>query len=231
MTWQKCFEKYHYQPLITDDVDGKRSLAIGMFLNYDELPDESCQIPLSKPNNGEVPDELRQIYLSKPKDEMLMILQPKPKTSIEGFCSFWDKRIMAFINFGVLPRGGHEAVKKLQYNITQILLCEDLALMYRLGNLSQEKSVNVSRKIFIECGANDTIDNESMLKLPFWYEGLKAVSSAQDQEEKLKYLLPDEGPAEFLCDEHKKMNRRTQPSELLNFTEKQFTSVKGWLEK
>jgi hypothetical protein len=221
-TWQECFKNYQYNPLITDDIDGKRSLAIGMFLK----DDESCKTTPSEPNNGEVPDELRQIYLSKPKDEMFMILQPKPDTNIKDFCSSWDKRIMAFINFGAFPDGGHEAVKKLQYNITQILMCKNLPLQY----LSVEKSVNVSRKILIKCDANDTLDDESMLKLPFWYKGLNAVSTPQNLEKELKKLLP-EGPAKFLCDERTKTKSNTQHPKQPNFTDNEFNFVKGWLEK
>ena len=219
MTWQACFERYHYQPLIIDNTDGNRSLEIVMFLQ-----------------ENKVPDELRQIYLSKSRDEMFIILQPKPKTNIEDFCNRYDTRIMAFINFGTLLGNGHEAIRKLQYNITQILLYTNdktgnLPLMECPDNFSEEKSVSISRKIFVQCGANDNIDSDNRLLLPFWYEELKVESPAIDQEEKLSDLLPNTDAVTFLYNKRLKIDHRKQLSEQLNFTEEEFASVKGWLER
>lgn len=214
MTWQECFRKYNYRPLITDDMDGKRSLDIVMFLQ-----------------DGKIPDELRQIYLSNQSDEMFIILQPKPETKVEDYCNKWDNRIMAFINFGAFSNGGRETVHKIRYNITQIVLYGNLPLMQCPDSFSEEKSIFISRKIFIQCSEDDVFNSDSRLLLPFWYEELETVDIPQNQEEKLNSLLPTKSTAEFLCDERTKINRHKQPFEQLNFTKEEFLSVRGWLEK
>ncbi len=220
MKWQECFKKYDYRSLITED----GVLDIGMFLV-----------------DGKVPGELRQIYESKYGDELFLILQPKPGTNMNTFCNSWDEHIMAFVNFGELREGGHEAVKKLQYNITQIILytekkgiCEtgNLPLMNRPDSFAEEKSVSVSRKIFIPCGSNDNFDSDSRILLPFWYDELKGEIFNQENEENLTSLLPDNGTASFLCKERIKIDHRARSNsaDQLNFTEEEFVAVKGWLE-
>lgn len=227
MTWQECFEKYHYKALIAKNADDMRSLDIGMFLE-----------------EGGIPDELRQIYLSRQKDELFLILQPKPSTDIQTFCAHWDSRIMSFINFGCLPKERHEVVEGLRYSITQILMYSmntvkhavklgSLPLMECPTSFSEEKSVSVSRKIFLPCDENDAFDDKSRMLLPFWYDELEGVGFNSDNERKLNALLPKGEMEACLCKKRIKLDRRTKnvPAEQLNFTDEEFAAVKGWLEQ
>ena len=48
------------------------------------------------------------------------------------------------------------------------------------SDVSIEKSTSVSRKVFIECGDNDEIDEDNMILLPFWYD--KFINDTQENE-------------------------------------------------
>ena len=227
MTWQECFEKYHYYALIMKNNEAKRSLDIGMFLE-----------------EGEIPSELKQIYISKKQDEMFMIFQPKPGTDIQKFCSHWDSRIMSYINFGFQANDCHEMVEKLRYSITQILFygVDNVSYVIKPGNsplmecptsFSEEKSVFVSRKILIPCEENDALEIGSRILLPFWYDELEEVKLNSDKEQELIALLPKIGMEVCLNKEPVKIDRRTKKTttEVMNFSAEEFEAVKGWLEQ
>ncbi len=225
MKWQECFTQYNYEAMIsTNSVDSTRTLGIEFFLE-----------------SGKVPDELREVYLSERKDELYLVLQPDPKVNIEYFCEFWDSSIMAFINFGKLPGYDHNSIKKLRYNITQILLHgekkDDKAggrpLMECPASLAEEKSTSVSRKIFLKCKADDEFDEESRLLLPFWYDELEERELDLKDEEAIKGFLPKEERLSFIFKEKRKLDRREKEilSDQLNFTDEEFDAVKGWLEQ
>ena len=104
--------------------------------------------------------------------------------------------------------------------------------MNRPDSFSEEKSVSISRKIFIPCNSSDNFDSDSRILLPFWYDELKGEIFNQENEENLASILPYNGTASFLCKERIKLDRRARSSstDQLNFTEEEFVAVKGWLE-
>lgn len=226
MTWQYYFEKCSYIPLINNEDVHSRVLDI------EEFKDDN-----------DVPDILRQVYLSKKKDELFLILQPTSNTDIISFCKEWDIRIMSFINFGSLPIEGeikerHLAIASLRYNITQILLYGSTnkdkksggyPLMKRPASFLEEKSVNVSRKIFIGINSDDTLPNDNELLLPFWFGKLEKVEISSDKQEALRDLITED--IKCLLEKHKRIDGRGK--NVLKgqkyFKIEEFQEVKEWL--
>ncbi len=225
MKWQDCFMKSGYIPLINEGSSVRT-------LNIDEFNDD----------NG-VPDTLRQVYLSDKKDELFLILKPVSNAGIPLFLEEWDSRIMAFINFGSLPteknrKEGHQAIAALQYNITQILLysntnedvnSDEQPLMQRPASFAEEKSVTISRKIFIGINSDDTLPDDNELLLPFWFGELEKAEISPDQEEALTSLLPTN--VKCLLQKREKINRRVKNAnkEQKYYTDEEFEAVEGWL--
>lgn len=173
MRWQECFQKYSYTPLIYMNDSGERRTDLENFCIGDK-----------------VPDELRQIYLSKCEDEMFLVLCLSNEEDVKKFCYTWDNRIMAFINF--CKWKSKTEIKKLQYNITQILLYEDHV------EKQLEKSVTVSRKIFIKCNGIDELDDDNRMLLPFWLDELKSAKINVKEEQELCDLLPMDESLAFM---------------------------------
>ena len=224
MKWQECFEKYNYDSLIYyEEASSTRKLDIEMFLS-----------------SGQVPEELREIYLSPNRDELFLILQPKPNIDVEKFCTYWDSSILAWIQFGQLPGYGRDGVKKLKYNITMVLLyggkegltADGCLLMERPTSFSLEKSTSISRKIFLKCEENDVVDDDSILHLPFWYEPFELGLIDKTKEDELSKLLLMSGKERCLLIKKEKINRKIKNmvQEQYYFTEEEFLVVKGWLE-
>lgn len=228
MKWQNCFEKYHYISMFTRNSGvGKicNKLDLSFFLNED----------------GSKPDVLRDIYLSECEDELYFIFQPQPGTDIKRFCDDWDTHILEYINFGDVPQLDLKFKLRFKYNIIQILLYGNAnkiqagghVLMEPPDNFSEEKSTFVSRKIFVQCGENDVIGQDSSLLLPFWYDELEEVNLEKHNEEKLTKLLPHEPGLEFLYNKKEK-SKRSEKKEASNefiFNESEFEGVRSWLEK
>lgn len=209
MKWQECFEKYEFRSLIRTVKDGQRTTEIGEFMR-----------------DGEVPKELCEIYLSRYRDEMFLVLRFDKGTDISEGCSCWDKKILSFLNFGGLHEDKRELLKNIKYNVTQIVLCEEVA-DFRL-----EKSVSVSRKILLRCNGEDELDDGNRLRLPFWYDEFKGAGEDKERIEQLNILLPQKDELAFLRQQREKIDRRrANVSETqTNFDEAQLELVKGWLE-
>ena len=219
MTWMECFEKYVYCSLLNYDTD-KIKPEMDFFLE-----------------DGEIPNQLREIYLSKCKDELFLILQPDEDEDIKKFCQIWDNNIMAFINFGSLPNDNRESIKKLRYNIVQVVLYgtgenkNGVKYMNEPSDFSEEKSTSVSRKIFIKSNDADELDEENKILLPFWYDEFEKISENVEAEQHLKKMLPDKHEFATLYQEHEKVDMRRKEHEASNFsyTEEEFELIKRWL--
>ena len=164
--------------------------------------------------NGEIPNQLREIYLSKYRDELFLILQPDRDENVKKFCQRWDNNIMAFINFGSLPDDNRESIKKLRYNIVQVILygigenINGVKYMNEPDDFSEEKSTSVSRKIFIKSNDADELDEENKILLPFWYDEFEKIPENMEAEQQLKRMLPDEYEVAKLYQEHEKVDMR-----------------------
>lgn len=208
MRWQECFNKYNYNALILEDESGERRTDIENFCVSDQIP-----------------DELRQIYVGKCGDEMFLILRVNNVKDMEKFRSTWDNRIMVFINFSKWR--DEIEIKKLQYNITQILLFEGYV------DKQLEKSVSVSRKIFVKCNVSDELDEDNKVLLPFWLEDLEGEKINIAEEQKLYDLLPADESLAFMCKKREKLDRRQlkKGENTYNFRENEWMAMEGWLKE
>lgn len=206
MKWQECFQKYKYTELIDMDEGGERKTKLDFF----------CV-------EGKVPDELRQIYLSECGDELFLILRLSDVENMERFCNLWDNKILTFINF--TPKQFREEIRKLQYNITQILLYEGAV------EKKMEKSVSVSRKIFVKCNEDDELDDNDKMLLPFWFGDLESAEINKEERQKLENLLPSAEVLRFMYKKREKQRRQKTGENKYNFQENEWLAMEGWLKE
>lgn len=206
MKWQECFQKYKYTELIDMDEGGERKTKLDFF----------CV-------EGKVPDELRQIYLSECGDELFLILRLSDVENMGRFCNLWDNKILTFINF--TPKQFREEIRKLQYNITQILLYEGAV------EKKMEKSVSVSRKIFVKCNEDDELDDNDKMLLPFWFGDLESAEINKEERQKLENLLPSAEVLGFMYKKREKQRRQKTGENKYNFQENEWLAMEGWLKE
>lgn len=136
-------------------------------------------------------DPLKKVFIHKTQREMFLILDclKYKSTSIKKICGDWEKRVLAFINFGSEFR---DEIEFLKYNIFLLILCQD-----EIGEFDDdfryeaEKSLNICRKIFLICDENgDLRDNETII--PFYFAPITNINNVKTEEFeiKLKELLP-----------------------------------------
>ena len=209
MNWQSCFEKYKYKSLISEDKNENEKILMEMF--YED---------------GKKPDELQQVYLSEKEDELFVILQMEPDMDAKKLSDKWDAKILAFINFGEDYGTDHAWIEKIKYNITQIILHRE-----KLQNKDLEKSVDISRKIFLKCDENGELEENEKVRLPFLYDEFETMEIKLDQDDELMKILPDKKTLSFLYEKRKKIDGRSVKTkeERLSYTEEELELVKGWM--
>ena len=209
MNWQSCFEKYKYKSLISEDKNENEKILMEMF--YED---------------GKKPDELQQVYLSEKEDELFIILQMEPDMDAKKLSDKWDAKILAFINFGEDYGTDHAWLEKIKYNITQIILHRE-----KLQNKDLEKSVDISRKIFLKCDENGELEENEKVRLPFLYDEFETMEIKLDQDDELMKILPDKKTLSFLYEKRKKIDGRSVKTkeERLSYTDEELELVKGWM--
>ena len=209
MNWQSCFEKYKYKSLISEDKNENEKILMEMF--YED---------------GKKPDELQQVYLSEKEDELFIILQMEPDMDAKKLSDKWDAKILAFINFGEDYGTDHAWIEKMKYNITQIILHRE-----KLQNKDLEKSVDISRKIFLKCDENGELEENEKVRLPFLYDEFETMEIKLDQDDELMKILPDKKTLSFLYEKRKKIDGRSVKTkeERLSYTDEELELVKGWM--
>lgn len=253
MTWKDCFEKYHYESLLNNN---KEETVMYNYLALDINNRETIiQSPGKSNNNCNInknvidleffwdeenkPVELREIYISTNEDELFIILQPEIQDNIIDFCKKWDTKILKLLNFGnYTDRYNRNTIIKLRYNIVQIILVgndkkNEIGKKYKNipSDVSIEKSTSVSRKVFIECGDNDVIDEDNMILLPFWYDKFINYTQEDELERKLSEILPARKDLSVLYEKHEKVDGRKKGETQFSFTDDEFNEVKRWLVK
>lgn len=209
MNWQSFFEKYKYKSLISEDKNENEKILMEMF--YED---------------GKKPDELQQVYLSEKEDELFIILQMEPDMDAKKLSDKWDAKILAFINFGEDYGTDHAWIEKIKYNITQIILHRE-----KLQNKDLEKSVDISRKIFLKCDENGELEENEKVRLPFLYDEFETMEIKLDQDDELMKILPDKKTLSFLYEKRKKIDGRSVKTkeERLSYTDEELELVKGWM--
>lgn len=223
MTWQECFEEYGYHSLINWDTNNIRTIDIELFRK-----------------DGKVPQELREVYISSKGDELFLVLQPSRDEDIKEFCNYWDSVILTWVQFGKLPGNDREGIRKLQYNVTMILLyankkskkLEQHSLMDEPASFELEKDTSVSRKVFLACEEDNTVEDDDKLQLPFWYGKFETVFHDLQNNDGLESLLPKGEEEKCLLKKREKIGGRGKKNiqEQMYFTDREFQAVKGWIE-
>lgn len=173
-----------------------------------------------------VPKELLGVYISKHGDEMFLLLNSAGQ-DINKLCNKWDKKISTFMIFGSNKKS---IIKKLKYNVVQIILSEDDVI-----DRTQEGSLNVSRKIIIPCTFDNTgrvvINDEEALELPFVLIKTNEAVQRNDIFAELSELLPKEdSDMEFLKIPRKRERKVLgQDGVLVKSFPDEFEQIKEWL--
>lgn len=209
--WRIYFAENGYQPLIQTDADGSRKLNIEEFCNED----------------GSVPEELSQIYLlcseSGVPCELLVVLDIRKgwneDDGIKTLCKTWDEQILSFLNFGVLPGREKQSLYLLKYNVMQILL-SDAVTARCAAAMSEEKSTDISRKLFVSVENGDVTESDRSM-LPFYFDQLMKKSTAPESEAGLLQILPRRD--ELMCLYEACTTEKA-------FSEEDLTAVKEWLD-
>lgn len=208
--WRTYFTQNGYQPLIKTDADGIRNLNVEEFCNVD----------------GSVPEELSEIYLlcneSGVPCELLLVLDIregwKEDDTIRTLCRAWDERILSFLNFGNLPGREKQSQYLLKYNVMQILLCDTVTARCAAA-MSEEKSTDISRKLFVSV-ENGDVNESDLSMLPFYFDQLTQESTAPEFESELAQILP--GRDKLMCLYEACTTEKA-------FSEEDLTAVKEWL--
>lgn len=211
MKWKECFEMYKYKSLFSE-VDNKKQKILKAILFED----------------GIEPDELKEIYLSEREDELFIILQINQGVNVNDLSNEWDAKILAFINFGENLGVDHLWIEKIKYNITQILLYNS-----EMENKDLEKSVDISRKIFLKCDENGELNDNERVRLPFLYDEFNAVTINENQNNILKNMLPDKNSLPFLYKKHNRIDGRSvrDKAEQMVFLDDELEGVEEWIGK
>jgi hypothetical protein len=177
--WRTYFAQNGYQPLIQVDKDGNRNLNIEEFCKED----------------GTIPEELSEIYLlcndSDVPCELLIVLDIKGWEKDHGLktlCSEWDEQILSFLNFGSLPGHEKQSLFLLKYNVMQILLSDVMTAQCATA-MSEEKSTDISRKLFISMENGHVAESDRSM-LPFYFDLLTQDSRTSESESELAQILP-----------------------------------------
>lgn len=175
----------------------------------------------------EKPDELLGIYISKQGDELFFLLEGD-RMNINSLCDRWDDRIRVF----TILNGNNDAVKKLKYNIVQLIVYSgDAPDKNREGNLM------ITRKIIIKGNVVDRsrveIDDNEAIELPFHMIPADAFAPDEEQEKRLIQLIPED--AKVLETTQKQVTRRNRIEHngvlMKSMNKEDFDKIRGWLEK
>lgn len=206
--WRAYFVENGYQPQIETDANGTRSLIIEAFCNED----------------GTVPKELSEIFLlcngSGIPCEMLIVLDIRgwEEDGIKTLCKAWDEQILSFLNFSSLPGREKQSQYLLKYNVMQILLCDTVTVRCAAA-LSEEKSTDISRKLFVSIKNGDVTESDLSM-LPFYFDQLTQESTAPESKSELAQILPRRDKLMCLYEAY--------TTEKV-FSEEDLSAVKEWL--
>lgn len=172
------------------------------------------------------PEELCGLYISNQRDDLFFLLYGDSE-KISSICDQWDDRIRVF----TLINGKAEPVRKLKYNIVQLLIYSG-----ETPDRSREANLQISRKIIIKgektAGGGIIIDDEEAIELPFHMIPADAFAPDEAQMTRLRQLLPeDEKVLKVLKKPPKKVYGKEKDGVLdKSFATKDYETIRGWLE-
>lgn len=156
------------------------------------------------------PEELLNIYIHKDyKDELFIVLNGC-LNDISELCESWDNKIRVF----TIISGEEQAVKKLKYNIVQLVISDN-----DTPDRKCEGNLLVSRKIIIKGKVEDKnkifVDDNETIELPFHMIPLDVFSPDKEKVKKLRDLLPNNTIPELLKSRIKREQRRQDEGGIL----------------
>lgn len=209
MILQKEFEVCGYQDIL------KESAAAECEINLEDLFDLD-----------DIPGELLGIYISDLKDDLFFLLNGD-SMSIDKLTKQWDDRIRVF----TIINGKKEAIRRLKYNIVQLIVCSGEIL-----DKSREADLYITRKIIIKGDLSDKsqidIDAAEAIELPFHMIPAGAFTPDAEKCSQLNRLMPEDHELLILM---KRTHRRAQRREGLqvqnkSFAEHDYNKIKRWLK-
>lgn len=173
------------------------------------------------------PDELIGIYISKHVDELYLLLNGDLKP-INTLCKDWDKRIRVF----VLLNGRSEIIKKLKFNIVQLIVCSNM----NPQDKKEEGDLDISRKIIVNGDLSDihqiSITDETAIELPFYMINPDTFVHNTSLQEQLDNLLPiDKNLTLVLTKAHDKPSKGKGDVTKKILSNDEYNLIKGWINK
>ena len=170
--------------------------------------------------------ELLGIFLSDRRDELFLLLNGD-FLEPDALCTKWDNRIRTF----TIMNGRSEAVKKLKYNIVQLIVYSGATPDRR-----QEGNLQMSRKIILEGDPKDPtrvlIKEEDVIELPFHMIPLGSFFVDPELQQSLRELLPkNDALFRSMTEEKKKVSKKNNGGVLTkSLNTEEYGKIKEWLE-
>lgn len=210
MILQKEFEACGYQDILKD----------GAAAQYGIDPEDLFDL-------DDIPAELLGIYISDLRDDLFFLLDGDAM-SIHELTKQWDDRVRVF----TLINGKKEAIRRLKYNIVQLIVCSGEILDKR-----READLYITRKIIIKGDPADkkhiVIDDDEAIDLPFHMIPPGAFAPNAEKLGQLNQLMPeDHDLLALMKGTHRREQRRTGLKvQKKSFGEPDYKKIKGWLER
>lgn len=210
MILQTEFEACGYQDIL------KKNAAAECGINLEDLFDLD-----------DIPGELLGIYISDLKDDLFFLLDGD-SMSIDGLTKQWDDRIRVF----TIINGKKEAIRRLKYNIVQLIVCSGEIL-----DKSREADLYITRKIIIKGDLSDksqiVIGDDEAIELPFHMIPAGAFTPDAEKCSQLNQLMPEDHELLSLMKvTHRRVQRREgQKVQNKSFAEPDYNKIKEWLER
>ena len=172
------------------------------------------------------PSELLGIFISDRRDDLFLLLNGDALEP-DALCTKWDNRIRTF----TIMNGRSEAVKKLKYNIVQLIVYSGAKPDRR-----QEGNLQMSRKIILEGDPKDPtrvlIKEEDVIELPFHMIPPGSFSVDPVLQQSLRELLPkNDDLFRSMTEEKKKVNKTNNGGVLTkSLNTEEYRKIKEWLE-
>lgn len=210
MILQTEFEACGYQDILRENVAAECGIDLEDLFDLDDIP-----------------VELLGLYISDRGDDLFFLLNGD-SMSIDKLTKLWDDRIRVF----AIINGKKEAIRRLKYNIVQLIVCSGEIL-----DKSREADLYITRKIIIKGDLSDksqiVIDDAEAIELPFHMIPTDAFAPDEQMCSQLSRLMPEE-PALFrlMTTGRTRVNRREGLKiQNKNFDEPEYIQIKEWLER
>lgn len=173
------------------------------------------------------PEELLSIFISEQRDDMFFLLNGD-LMDIDKLCDRWNDKIRVF----TILQGQSEAIRKLKYNIVQLIIYSGDEL-----DKTREGDLLISRKIILKGDLTDKkqiiISDDDAIELPFYMIPTDCFAPDEKKMKELSRLLPDDEELLAFMKKKQKKQRKTRKDGCLekSFSNEDYERIKEWLER